>query len=42
MGWMQSAKEMKDFATGRNPVVTPIFDECIESIQLYALIPVEL
>ena len=28
---------MKDLVTGRNPVMKPIYDECIESIELYEL-----
>ena len=28
---------MKDLVTGRNPVMKPIYDECIESIELFEL-----
>ena len=33
---------MKDFVSGRNPVMKPIYDECIQSIDLYELTPVSL
>tara|TARA_B100000927_G_scaffold265418_1_gene238132 strand:+ start:515 stop:838 length:324 start_codon:yes stop_codon:yes gene_type:complete len=33
---------MKDFVTGRNPVMKPIYDECIQSIDLFELTPVSL
>ena len=31
---------MKDFVSGRNPVMKPIYDECIQSIELFELTPV--
>ena len=31
---------MKDFVSGRNPVMKPIYDECIQSIDLFELTPV--
>ena len=33
-------KAMKDFVSGRNPVMKPIYDECIQSIDLFELTPV--
>ena len=33
---------MKDFVTGKNPVMKPIYDECIQSIDLFELTPVSL
>ena len=33
---------MKKFVTGQNPVVKPIYDECIENIQVWELSPVKL
>ena len=33
---------MKEFVSGRNPVMKPIYDECIESIQLFELSEVNI
>ena len=33
---------MKDFVSGKNPVMKPIYDECIQSIDLFELTPVSL
>ena len=33
---------LKEFAVGNNPIAKPIFDECIESVQVWELSPVEL
>ena len=33
---------MKKFVTGQNSVVKPIYDECIENIQVWELSPVKL
>ena len=33
---------MKKFVTGQNPVGKPIYDECVESIQVWELSPVKL
>ena len=33
---------MKKFVTGQNPVEKPIYDECVESIQVWELSPVKL
>ena len=33
---------LKEFASGNNPIAKTIFDECIESIQVWELNPVEL
>ena len=35
-------ENMKKFATGQNPVGKPIYDECVESIQVWELSPVKL
>ena len=39
MGWMQSDEGI---SSGNNPIVKTIFDECIESIQVWELSPVDL
>ncbi len=33
---------LKEFASGNNPIAKPIFDECIESVNLWELSSVEL
>ena len=33
---------MKKFVTGQNPSIKPIYDECVESIQVWKLSPVKL
>ena len=33
---------MKEFVSGKNPVMKPIFDECVESIHLWELSPVKI
>ena len=33
---------MKEFLSGNNPIGKPIIDECIESVQVWELSPVEL
>ena len=33
---------MKEFVSGNNPIAKPIFDECIESIQVWELSPVKI
>ena len=33
---------MKEFLSGNNPIGKPIYDECIESVQVWELSPVEL
>ena len=33
---------MKEFVSGNNPIAKPIYDECIESIQVWELNSVEL
>jgi len=33
---------MKAIVNGTNPVMKPIYDECIDSIQLFELTPVEI
>ena len=33
---------MKEFVSGKNPIAKPIYDECIESVQVWELNPVEL
>jgi uncharacterized protein (DUF1330 family) len=34
--------EWKKFATGNNPIAKPIFDECVESVQMWELNKVNL
>ena len=33
---------MKEFLSGNNPIAKPIYDECIESVQVWELSPVDL
>ena len=33
---------MKEFVSGNNPIAKPMYDECIENIQVWELSPVEL
>ena len=33
---------LKEFASGNNPIAKTIFDECVESVQLWELSPVKL
>ena len=33
---------LKEFAAGNNPIAKSIFDECVESVQVWELSPVEL
>ena len=33
---------MKEFLSGNNPIGKPIYDECIESVQVWELSPVDL
>ena len=35
-------KGMKEFVSDNNPIAKPTYDECIESIQVWELNPVEL
>ena len=35
-------EEMKKFASGNTPIAKPIFDECIEVVQMYELSKVNL
>jgi len=39
---VHNEEEMKKFASGNNPIAKPIFDECIESVQMYELNKVNL
>ena len=34
--------EMKKFVSGNNPIAKPIFDECIESVQMWEMSKVNL
>ena len=34
--------EMKKFVSGNNPIAKPIFDECIESVQMWEMNKVNL
>ena len=33
---------MKEFISGKNPVMKPIFDECVANIQIWELSPVKI
>ena len=33
---------LRKFVTGQNPVGKPIYDECVENIQVWELSPVKL
>ena len=39
---VHNEEEMKKFASGNNPIAKPIFDECIESVQMWEMSPVNL
>ena len=39
---VHNEENMKKFAAGQNPVAKPIFDECIESVQMWEMSPVKL
>ncbi len=39
---VHNEENMKKFASGQNPVAKPIFDECIENVQMWELSPVKL
>ena len=39
---VHNEENMKKFATGQNPVAKPIFDECIESVQMWEMSKVNL
>ena len=39
---VHNEEAMKEFVLGKNPIAKPIYDECIESIHLWELTPVEL
>ena len=39
---VHNEEEMKKFASGNNPIAKPIFDECIEIVQMYELSQVKL
>ena len=38
---VHNEENMKQFVTGQNPA-KPIFDECIESVKMWEMIPVKL
>ena len=33
---------LKEFASGNNPIAKPIFDECVESVNVWELSPVNI
>jgi hypothetical protein len=33
---------LKEFAAGNNPIAKSIFDECVESVQVWELSPIEV
>ena len=39
---VHNEENMKQFVTGQNPVAKPIFDECIEVVEMYELSKVNL
>ena len=39
---VHNEEEMKKFVIGLNPVAKPIFDECVESVQMWEMSPVKL
>ena len=39
---VHNEEDMKEFVSGNNPIAKPIYDECIESIQVWELTSVEL
>ena len=39
---VHNEEEMKKFASGNNPIAKPIFDECIESVQMWEMSKVNL
>ena len=39
---VHNEEEMKKFASGNNPIAKPIFDECIEIVEMYDLSKVNL
>ena len=39
---VHNEEEMKKFVTGQNPVAKPIYDECIESVQMWEMNKVSL
>ena len=40
--FVHNEEGMKEFVSGNNPIAKPIYDECIESVQVWELSPVEL
>ena len=39
---VHNEEKMKQFASGQNSVAKPIFDECVESVQMWEMSPVKL
>ena len=39
---VHNEEDMKEFVSGNNPIAKPIYDECIESIQVWELNSMEL
>ena len=39
---VHNEEEMKKFVSGNNPIAKPIYDECIESIQMWEMSKVNL
>jgi hypothetical protein len=39
---VHNEENMKQFVTGQNPIAKPIFDECIESVQMWEMSKVNL
>ena len=39
---VHNEEAMKEFVSGNNPIAKPTYDECIESVKVWELSPVEL
>ena len=39
---VHNEEAMKEFASGNNPIAKPIFDECVESVQMWEMSKVNL
>ena len=39
---VHNEKNMKEFVAGQNPIAKPIFDKCIESVEMWEMSPIKL
>ena len=39
---VHNEEEMKEFVSGNNPIAKPMYDECIESVNIWELSPVNI